>query len=219
VNVSVRSDRGFEIEGAELELTTIGEDPVRISDGEVGMVWGYGTDDGGTITFDSVIISARWGTAYERVSIKPWEVRSITLTLKLSDLNVTGISRRGSVIDVEVTLMGPEVRDARITLYVDGSYRTSELFELGPNGTAVFSFRLSGLKEGEREVTARVLSRDEYSGPDGTLQGNNELSLTFTMKEDGGRDASYVLLGLCILFVSIAALVLVGYVKKEGPKV
>ncbi len=226
VDVSVISELGFLIEGAELEMTTIGgpqgEEKVRIAQGPVGMVWGR-EKTGILPAYTEVDLTAKWGTSSNSVHFLPNSLpknaKAVSIVLPLSDLNVTSISRRGSIIDVTVELSGPEVRDARVTIFVDGSYRTSELFELGQNGTKTFSFPLSGLKEGDREVTARVLSRDEYSGSDGALQGNNELSITFKVKENGAWDGPYVPLALCIMFVSIAIMVLLGYVKKNGPKV
>jgi hypothetical protein len=146
-------------------------------------------------------------------------VHSLALTLQLSDLFVKDIRMVGQTLEVDVAVRGPGVRDARATIYVDGSYRTSELFDLSPNGTVTLSFTLSGLDEGERNVTASVFSRDEYSGAEGALTANNEMSITFMVKVDKDSDILYVPLALCIMFVSIAVVVLVGYVKKSGPKV
>ncbi|MCU0798384.1 MAG: hypothetical protein MUC62_01765 [Candidatus Thermoplasmatota archaeon] len=220
VNVSARSEEGFEVEGAELKLGTMGEVPVRISAGEVGMVWGY-SNDGDTVAAPLINVSARWGTSSAFRTARPMEmvVHSLVLTLRLSDISVTDIRMIDHTLEVDVAVRGPGVRDVRATIYVDGSYRTSELFDLGPNGTVTLSFTLRGLDGGERNFTASVLSRDEYSGADGALTANNEMSITFMVKVDKDSDVLYVPLALCIMFVSIAFVVIVGYVKKSGPKV
>ena len=193
------------VDGSIIELTSSMNWKTQIGPGEVGLIWGYlGPSD--TVSTVEYNLSASWGNARTETSFVVMEDSNIDLHLPLTDIYVYNIEFKEGNADVTVGTNGSEANQVTVTVYLDGTYRFSQKTNLVPGEDVTITLPVGKVDIGQHDLKCSVRSTDEYTGMNGILQGNNDLTIMVEKEADTDNDDLQIVAAI-ILIVAVALIV------------
>jgi hypothetical protein len=181
--ISVLGPDRIPVTGAEIILESSLGSRYQVQGPQFGAIWGYLDNDG--IEHDVTYkVEVNWGTAMTEMNFTPSEDHILEIHLPMTDLSVESIEYDDGEVLVTIQCNGSEARETEIELHIDGKYYPPFRTSIQAGEEKTISFEVEGIEDGRHDVSVRIRSNEEYSGVDGYLQSNNELSAQINIDRD-----------------------------------
>ncbi len=202
------------VDGSIIELSSSLNWTTKIGPGEVGLIWGYlgPSDEVITVEYD---LSASWGNARMETSFIVMEDSHVDLQLPLTDIYVNDIELMEGNAVVTVGTYGSEAKNVAVTIYLDGTYRFSQKTNIVPGENITIILPVGKMEPGQHDLKCSIRSSDEYTGMNGILQDNNELTISVEKGEDTD-DNELQIIAAIILIIAVVLIIMVLVLRRRS---